>query len=695
MDADWRRRLRPVYAVVFETASSPEDAAAYQPLLDADEARRQLDQSTVPHGLDNDVVPALPALRYCLHLPRSALDVSVPSARAVRTAQLVGWPHRIWLVPRDGLAFAAADPVGVPVLALCPDALLDEVAGLTARLGFALPAERFSSLDDRALARHWSAIAGLLGTPGEDDAGTLVPASSALGVVLPLRQLARALGRPVDAADEVDPFSPDAVAAAVGARGAIAGLAALPESPEPSAAQAREAVGRARARETLPMMFAAAGVAPAYARALRKQRGAGPVGRAAGDDGTPGPGGVDAAERSAIDVLVAHHAAGADGLGMALADIPPDAFRVLADLERHWTAGPSGQKVAKLLARLDRLTAHLWTPQAVAALSRASSVTAFSGFPLGLLTPPGGDAPLACRVPVAQRPLVPLTRAVQLATPIGAARDLSAGLSIVVVECIPRSDPVGVMSRHGWSVGADLFTDRADVTYQVLDAPDVAALRAAVYRHRPDVLVISAHGTHLPGSGAAALAIGGQPCLGPELGPMPPVVVLSACHVSPRGTGAVSVADMLLREGATAVLGTLVPVDVRRNATLMVRLFVYMLEVLAGRAEHATLLEAWHRVQASNAIHDVISGNERMHAWAMTGGPGGSPMAEFKNSRSVGRVRLPFVYSDTVAVLAEIARDRGAADQFAAWMATGYVPETSLYALLGEPERIRLRAPDV
>jgi hypothetical protein len=43
--------------------------------------------------------------------------------------------------------------------------------------------------------------------------------------------------------------------------------------------------------------------------------------------------------------------------------------------------------------------------------------------------------------------------------------------------------------------------------------------------------------------------------------------------VSPRGLGTVNVTDLLFRYGAYAILATLVPIDVRRNATLMVELF--------------------------------------------------------------------------------------------------------------------------
>lgn len=39
---------------------------------------------------------------------------------------------------------------------------------------------------------------------------------------------------------------------------------------------------------------------------------------------------------------------------------------------------------------------------------------------------------------------------------------------------------------------------------------------------------------------------------------VPPIVILSACHSSPRGMGAVNIADMFIRNGAISVLGTFI-----------------------------------------------------------------------------------------------------------------------------------------
>ena len=183
--------------------------------------------------------------------------------------------------------------------------------------------------------------------------------------------------------------------------------------------------------------------------------------------------------------------------------------------------------------------------------------------------------------------------------------------------------------------------------------------------------------------------------LGIGLGPLPPLVILSACHVAPRGTGQVTIADLLLRENALAVLGTLVPVDVLHNAMLLTRLFVYMNLAAAGEEEHTSVRELWHRVQTSNAIHDITSGTPRLLNWFMRTHKkaGLSPHELFKNSPLVRDFRMRQVYDDSKTLLLKIADDLGDGDRVRAWLQSpGFVPETAFYSLIGNPESISFEA---
>ncbi|MFQ9922429.1 MAG: hypothetical protein ACLRVU_02885 [Beduini sp.] len=86
---------------------------------------------------------------------------------------------------------------------------------------------------------------------------------------------------------------------------------------------------------------------------------------------------------------------------------------------------------------------------------------------------------------------------------------------------------------------------------------------------------------------------------------VPLVVVLSACHVSPRESGTVNIADMFVRVGAEAVLGTFVPINAKRNMVLITHLYTYIAEAQKGSMQYKILSEAWSGVVATNAIHEI------------------------------------------------------------------------------------------
>ena len=157
-----------------------------------------------------------------------------------------------------------------------------------------------------------------------------------------------------------------------------------------------------------------------------------------------------------------------------------------------------------------------------------------------------------------------------------------------------------------------------------------------------------------------------------------------------------SVTDLLIREGAVAVLGSQVPVRVDRNAVLMMRFLVYVAETLAGRERHATLLDVWQRVQASNAVNDVLTGNRHLQAWGTSRGSNGeAALIEFMTVRSTGQLRTGHIYADTERILGEIADDRGDGDRVRNWLRRpGYVPESLFYVFAGRPDRVFVRSVD-
>jgi hypothetical protein len=702
----------PVYAVLFDGTV---DEGPYPAFVTVPHVPDTHD--TVPHGLDHEVVPALPGLWYCLHLPNGfheLIELPMPGAPG---DGLLDLGHHILLAPIQAFDPEHLGPwadLEAPLLAVCPDALLDEAAERSEVLGFALPPAGYSTLSTESLRGHWREIAELLPF-GEAYYGLAPEFTRRLDLAptdLPRRWLTRQLAGEggnrfeTRASNEDDTAQERAIYAALDAQ-ALAGALRSLEADDIGLDRARELLPAAidQQRKSLlrvPVVAAIPGVAPGYiGRAYEK-----PLhGRVeplsvtdARDTWTTAPQERSDAliERSTIELLTTHRAIARGGIGLMFPTLPREAFEILAQLESHMRAPrPKGRTVWRLLDRLASKTEHLWSEATVAAVGRASTLTVFSNFPVGLLRLPGDTSPLSGRVPITHRPLLPLTRALQTEFSYMPGIDLSKRVRVLVAECIPEDDPVGKLSRIGWEVTRAMLSRAGQVLeLELAETLSPQELRAAVAERRPDLLIISAHGVVAPAGNVAGLAIGDAVVFGPGLGPLPPVVLLSACHVAPKGAGTIGIVDLLLREGALAVLGTQVPVDVRHNTLFMGRFLVNIAEVLAGRAPHGNLLEVWHRVQAGNAVNDVLAATKWLRKWRNARyGKDSAVIVEFMMSRSPGRLHGGDVYAETEAILGEIADDLGVGHRVRSSIRDpGYVPESLFYAFSGRPERIYLRS---
>ncbi|MGW6481988.1 CHAT domain-containing protein [Streptomyces sp. NPDC055059] len=692
---------RPLgYVVVFESEGGKTDAA-YSPFATKQIGLEDLAHGTVPHGLSRDMATALPGLWYCLHLPSTLSDFVDAPAWLLQAMQYLKIDHQILLIPIDllGTPQAARFLHGLHrTLVLCPDDLVDQTRRLSADLGFALPTAAFSLLSDESLESHWQAIrrhylpddSVLSGNPVLTRRTDLAP------VTLPQERLARQMGWPPLQVTGRD--NANLVSTAMHRQSLLATVARLereghsPESAEPLFDRVRrEEAGRLR----LPVTLAAPGVAPAYSRTaysselrahMEAEENSNEIDTWSAEMATRPNAAV---ERSAIQFVTAHHAIATSGLGLVLPAIPPKAFVELAELEKHFVQGEKPTAVRRLLTRLNEATQPVWTMDAVETIKRASYLTVFSNFPLGLLTLPGDTAPLSARIPIAYRPLTPLTRTVQkeLATP--PSLNLDGKIRVLIAECIPSSDPVGHLSRQGWKAVSSFEAPiRHLLNIEQVETLTIDALREAVAAHKPHFLILSAHGAFR--DNVAGLVIGDEVRLQLGFDTPPLVVMLSACHVAPRGAGAIAVTDLLLREGVVAVLGTQIPVRVDRNAMIMVRLLANVAEELERPGKHATLLDLWHHVQKLNAVNDVLGANKSLYIWGMSEGPNGiSNARDFMTRRSAGRLRGAHIYEDTEEVLGEMADEQGVGDKVRNWFKRpGYVPESLFYLMAGHPDRI-------
>lgn len=203
-----------------------------------------------------------------------------------------------------------------------------------------------------------------------------------------------------------------------------------------------------------------------------------------------------AVEESATEFLVTHRALSRTGVAVVGPGIPEEAFVALAELERAWSArAPRPSAIDALLTRVGNILRGLFSEREIEVLLHASSLTAFSDFPIGLMLPPGGGSPLCCRVPVASRPLYPLTRALQFELLPAPTVFLRGKLRVLILECIPKSDHVGRLSRVGWRVAEDTLKSTPGVECTLVEATSVPEVRQTLSRVESDILVLSAHGT--------------------------------------------------------------------------------------------------------------------------------------------------------------------------------------------------------
>lgn len=295
------------------------------------------------------------------------------------------------------------------------------------------------------------------------------------------------------------------------------------------------------------------------------------------------------------------------------------------------------------------------------------------------------------------RPLIPLTHAIQFELGPVATRYLKKGFKLLIAECVPEDDPAGRLSRVGWESGQKTLQDIPNIDYKLAEFSRPEALKAEIASGAYDATVISAHGGLDPESGRTGFTCGRTFVVEEELGYLPPIVCLSACQVSPRGTGSVNIGDLFLRRGAEVVIGPVVPINAAHNAMLMARFFANIAATLEGGTEMRTLEDVWLHTTATNAMNDILGSNESLRAWALTREcrSGRSVLDEFMMSPSANRLRRGHIYSDTEAVLLEMARDRGIEDSFRAWTGSRtYLPESAMYVVMGWPDLFVLNDAD-
>ena len=703
---------KPSYVILFETEQ--EANAPYLSYLSLEQAQSTRHLVTEPHGLSRELVPCLQPLWFCLHLPATAFDLVDIAVSHLEIGKRYNLAHEIVLLPVtyvDEFVRASRNCKNdtiIPVLVLSPDSLIESANRFASRLGSSIRVASFSVISPAAIPELWQSIHRKLlpDHPYLDRELQFAHRIDVAPYLLPAAFLRRQFDNNDELPPPTNPEELELMTLSILRYHAVVAALARCEKAGMNPTEAEKVLDQFIREEllevTVPVSVIAAGVAPGYTKQLyaidkpRRGQDIGTFDNAVLWEDIVNFEDDNLIEMTALNFIGTHRAIARGGIAIVTSEVTPYLFNLLKNLERRYVeAKPTKRKhVWRWLKEIGRAAASLFDWSSLAVLKHASIINVFSSFPLGLAILPGDTAPLCCLAPIAYRSILPLTRALQTELSSRPMVFWGQSISVLIIECIGKGDRIGAYSRATWSFIEQTYKTNPSINVYFVSANSPSDIPTLLAQHKPDALILSAHGHYDTERNIAGIIVGTEFTIGDDLGNMPPLVLLSACHVSPRGTGAVNIADQLLREGATAVLGTLVPVDVRHNGILVNRFLTYLEAAQDNTVGHRTIADIWHHTATTNALNDIVFSNPGISEWAASFHKGQLVTELFTLERSVGRLRKNHVYEDTVTILREIAEETGDLTRFNSWIdSTGYIPESLFYCMIGWPEQIVLQDP--
>lgn len=643
------------------------------------------------HGLDPELKGILPALWYCLHLPRNGWDTLSFPKPLIASGNWV--PHSIRPIPST-IDFKMAKQHMVnyfpPTLVISEDLCYETACEFASDFNATLGCVRVSDLSNELLKKHWKEVTEMV----QELPTQLSPLSVNPNILpesarsaLPLTFMSNQFGA-------TDRIFNNLLSLDFSRLGLLHHLISL------------------RSRFNTMFELAQKGsqdpTEDLLSKTLQDQQERVRVPLVLTLPGTPGRLRVSGSskeqekeletEKSVIDMLAVHSAAASGGVWLHGGTLPTELFTELHKLECHGKLKVKDNRfVWRSMKRIGESLAEHLGSDGLILLKRASRVSVFSDFPIGLAILPGMEDPLCCILPISYKPLTPLMQTIQTQLPWSGEHYIGRGFKVIIAECLSPQDKIRKFSDGVWNMVREMFQsdERVQVVYS--ETQSIQALKNLLLLHSDaDILVISAHGEYDEKKNFAGLKVGNETWLAAKKEfQVPPIVILSACHVAPRGLGAVTVNDLLFRLGARTVLGTLIPVDVYRNALLVIDLFVSILEALEGEGRFRSLDEAWHFTVARNALNEILESSKPLNEWAHRRAPHKqSPIDKFWLSKSLGRLRTGHIYSDTLQILREIAEEDGLREHLeAVSSSTGFFPESCFYVMTGAPETVILKDP--
>lgn len=429
----------------------------YKPILGFDDLASLAQQNGLYfYGFDRNLIPVVPALWYCLHLPRTHYNLRSVPIHAIKTSQN-------WELAQNILLLPVPYPKGIhsiinpynPSIVIYSDDIFDAARAFCRDVPVLLDMAPLSSLNSQLLNKHWLQLHAALSKRENEllNVPPLFPGSLMRMYILPtffvMRQLSESaiLKKLAELRSKTDAFTYSFKTQAIlsaAARFKAEGIT------DPTPAQFKDYVSEEKRNFKCPVSVCVPGVSPrSVARLLEGL-----------SKDTPTKGTHKAPEISALSFLVSRRALARNGYAVLSRELRDEAFHNLAQLETMWSDAAMLQlsKINRIMADISKSVKNVLDDREELAILHGSSLTAFSEFPIGLATLGTDTSPLVCRMPVAYRPLVPLTRALQFELSSPSFRYLGDELRVIVIECIPPDDAVGKMSRAGWQVAKETTT---------------------------------------------------------------------------------------------------------------------------------------------------------------------------------------------------------------------------------------------
>lgn len=657
-----------------------------QPIIEVcDLEKLRLENQGRMHLFDDLLIPILPAVEYCLHMPRTEMDTYDVDTRVLDNEYDV--PHNICIIPDTTPSIEQIMPQFTFII--YADNCLECVKQLTQSSEVELSAMSVSDLSHESLKKHWESL--FIKRTVQDverlrDIEKQFFLSDDKQLILPALATARQYGK-ADVAynkvfNSVNIFETcaDVIWHQLVHHNALMACSSFSGTDgDVFRKMFREGEKNAKKTTRGNVVITMPGIP-------RRQVKLGGLNQELPDD-----------EKKSIRLLALHRAIAKKALIIEVPLVGNALFDKLNELEINCKQGTNNKYVKKILQDLGKIFEEKLTKEQLWAINWAKHITVFSDFPIGIAVIGDADTSLQCYKEISYRPLTPLTRCLQIEMPKHRQLYLGSKCKIAFAECIPDDSQNKFIRSTSAAIIHSLenfCTKNEKMEYVYAETLTIQELKDFISMNMDaDILHVSAHGNYDRKRNLAGLMVGDEFWMGNDNDfRVPPVVILSACHVSPRGSGTVNVADMFIRLGAEAVLGTFVPVDAQRNMILISRLYTYINEAQKGCKMYKTLSELWSGVVATNAIHEIAASSQKFYQWIMNKNDNGElRLMDFSMKRCPGRLYGSSMYKDTIEIVKEMLHEEGRDGKFDDILSQdNYFPESFFYQWIGFPENIFL-----